>query len=207
MRIELNNYAKIKILHDVFSGIGIVFCITSLGVLNNIQIFFKLFLGVILGIIIAVKYYRDEDFKEAYLKMSLKREVKEELLKERNEEIKFLVQGTQDMKNFIINTVSLGVSMAKINADIKYKEKIDTIKKFVKDIEHVYEIDETVKQRIEAKFNEECNALDTIKNLKDLKLSVFVQNKITDLLWKIALADDYLSTEEEKLINSWNQFM
>ena len=41
------------------------------------------------------------------------------------------------------------------------------------------------------------------KELKDLKLSIWVKNKINNLLWQIIYENGNLGTEEEKLLNDW----
>ena len=45
--------------------------------------------------------------------------------------------------------------------------------------------------------------LEITKELKDLKLTVWVKNKINNLLWQIIYEKGNLGREEEKLLNDW----
>lgn len=93
--------------------------------------------------------------------------------------------------------------MINLNPDVKRAEKIEILREFLKDIENFYELKEETKLNVEEILKSNPNILEITKELKDLKLSIWVKNKINNLLWQIIYENGSLGTEAEKLLNDW----
>lgn len=82
-----NSYYKKIMLGRIFSGIGIVFFITSLRNFN-IGTLLKISVGLFIGILFIIKNYTDEQIKEVLIRQKAEEKAKEELQKEKEQEIR-----------------------------------------------------------------------------------------------------------------------
>ena len=112
-------------------------------------------------------------------------------------------EGSRDVNRLVLAVISLGTAMINLNPDVKRAEKIEILREFLKDIENLYELKEETKLNAEKIFKSNPDILEITKELKDLKLSIWVNNKINNLLWQIVYENGNLGTEEEKLLNKW----
>lgn len=197
-----NSYYKKIMLGRIFSGIGVVFFITSLRNFN-LEIFIKISVGILIGILFIIKNYTDEQIKEVLIGQKAEEKAKEKLQKEKEQEIRLWFEGSRDINRLVLTVISLGTAMINLNPDVKRAEKIEILREFLKDIENFYEIKEETKLNAEKIFKSNPDILEITKELKDLKLSIWVKNKINNLLWQIIYENGNLGTEEEKLLNDW----
>lgn len=197
-----NSYYKKIMLGRIFSGIGVVFFITSLRNFN-LGTLLKISVGILIGILFIIKNYTDEQIKEVLIKQKDEEKAKEELQKEKEQEIRLWFEGSRDINRLVLTVISLGTAMINLNPDVKRAEKIEILREFLKDIENFYEIKEETKLNAEKIFKSNPDILEITKELKDLKLSIWVKNKINNLLWQIIYENGNLGTEEEKLLNDW----
>lgn len=197
-----NSYYKKIMLGRIFSGIGVVFFITSLRNFN-LEIFIKISVGILIGILFIIKNYTDEQIKEVLIRQKAEEKAKEKLQKEKEQEIRLWFEGSRDINRLVLAVISLGTAMINLNPDVKRAEKIEILREFLKDIENFYEIKEETKLNAEKIFKSNPDILEITKELKDLKLSIWVKNKINNLLWQIIYENGNLGTEEEKLLNDW----
>ena len=197
-----NSYYKKIMLGRIFSGIGIVFFITSLRNFN-IGTLLKISVGLFIGILFIIKNYTDEQIKEVLIRQKAEEKAKEELQKEKEQEIRLWFEGSRDVNRLVLAVISLGTAMINLNPDVKRAEKIEILREFLKNIESLYELKEETKLNAEEILKSNPDILEITKELKDLKLSVWVKNKINNLLWQIIYENGNLGTEEEKLLNNW----
>lgn len=197
-----NLYYKKIMLGRIFSGIGVVFFITSLKGFN-LEILIKISVGILIGILFIIKNYTDEQIKEVLLKQIAEEKAKEEMRKEKEKEIRLWFEGSRDINRLTLAIISLGITMINLNYDIKRAEKIEVLRKFLKNIESLYEIKDETKLKIEEILKSNPNVLEVREELKELKLSVWVRNQINNLLWQIIYKNGSLGMEEEKLLNDW----
>ncbi|MFR3298952.1 MAG: hypothetical protein ACLTQH_03695 [Fusobacterium sp.] len=197
-----NSYYKKIMLGRIFSGIGVVFFITSLRNFN-LGTLLKISLGILIGILFIIKNYTNEQIKEVLIRQKAEEKAKEELQKEKEQEIRLWFEGSRDVNRLVLAVISLGTAMINLNPDVKRAEKIEILREFLKDIENLYELKEETKLNAEKIFKLNPDILEITKELKDLKLSVWVKNKINNLLWQIIYENGNLGTEEEKLLNDW----
>ena len=197
-----NSYYKKIMLGRIFSGIGVVFFITSLRNFN-IGTLLKISVGLFIGILFIIKNYTDEQIKEVLIRQKAEEKAKEKLQKEKEQEIRLWFEGSRDINRLVLTVISLGTAMINLNPDVKRAEKIEILREFLKDIENFYEIKEETKLNAEKIFKSNPDILEITKELKDLKLSIWVKNKINNLLWQIIYENGNLGTEEEKLLNDW----
>lgn len=197
-----NSYYKKIMLGRIFSGIGVVFFITSLRNFN-LGTLLKISVGILIGILFIIKNYTDEQIKEVLIRQKAKEKAKEELQKEKEQEIRLWFEGSRDVNRLVLTVISLGTAMINLNPDVKRTEKIEILREFLKDIENFYEIKEETKLNAEKIFKSNPDILEITKELKDLKLSIWVKNKINNLLWQIIYENGNLGMEEEKLLNDW----
>lgn len=197
-----NSYYKKIMLGRIFSGIGVVFFITSLRNFN-IGTLLKISVGLFIGILFIIKNYTDEQIKEVLIRQKAEEKAKEELQKEKEQEIRLWFEGSRDVNRLVLAVISLGTAMINLNPDVKRTEKIEILREFLKDIENFYEIKEETKLNAEKIFKSNPDILEITKELKDLKLSIWVKNKINNLLWQIIYENGNLGMEEEKLLNDW----
>lgn len=197
-----NSYYKKIMLGRIFSGIGVVFFITSLRNFN-IGTLLKISVGLFIGILFIIKNYTDEQIKEVLIRQKAEEKAKEELQKEKEQEIRLWFEGSRDVNRLVLAVISLGTAMINLNPDVKRAEKIEILREFLKDIENLYELKEETKLNVEEILKSNPDILEITKELKDLKLSIWVKNKINNLLWQIIYENGNLGTEEEKLLNNW----
>ncbi len=197
-----NSYYKKIMLGRIFSGIGVVFFITSLRNFN-LGTLLKISVGILIGILFIIKNYTDEQIKEVLIRQKAEEKAKEELQKEKEQEIRLWFEGSRDVNRLVLTVISLGTAMINLNPDVKRAEKIEILRKFLKNIESLYEIKEETKLNTEEILKSNPDMLEITKELKDLKLSVWVKNKINNLLWQIIYENGNLGREEEKLLNDW----
>lgn len=197
-----NSYYKKIMLGRIFSGIGVVFFITSLRDFN-LGTLLKISLGIFIGVLFIIKNYTDEQIKEVLIRQKAEEKAKEELQKEKEQEIRLWFEGSRDVNRLVLAVISLGTAMINLNPDVKRTEKIEILREFLKDIENFYEIKEETKLNAEKIFKSNPDILEITKELKDLKLSIWIKNKINNLLWQIIYENGNLGTEEEKLLNDW----
>ena len=197
-----NSYYKKIMLGRIFSGIGVVFFITSLRNFN-IGTLLKISVGLFIGILFIIKNYTDEQIKEVLIRQKAEEKAKEELQKEKEQEIRLWFEGSRDVNRLVLAVISLGTAMINLNPDVKRTEKIEILREFLKDIENFYELKEETKLNVEEILKSNPDILEITKELKDLKLSIRVKNKINNLLWQIIYENGNLGTEEEKLLNNW----
>ena len=197
-----NSYYKKIMLGRIFSGIGVVFFITSLRDFN-LGTLLKISLGIFIGVLFIIKNYTDEQIKEVLIRQKAEEKAKEELQKEKEQEIRLWFEGSRDVNRLVLTVISLGTAMINLNPDVKRTEKIEILREFLKDIENFYEIKEETKLNAEKIFKSNPDILEITKELKDLKLSIWVKNKINNLLWQIIYENGNLGREEEKLLNDW----
>lgn len=197
-----NSYYKKIMLGRIFSGIGVVFFITSLRNFNLVTLL-KISVGILIGILFIIKNYTDEQIKEVLIRQKAEEKAKEELQKEKEQEIRLWFEGSRDVNRLVLAVISLGTAMINLNPDVKRAEKIEILREFLKNIESFYELKEETKLNAEEILKSNPDILKITKELKDLKLSVWVRNKINNLLWKIVYENGNLGTEEEKLLNDW----
>ena len=197
-----NSYYKKIMLGRIFSGIGVVFFITSLRNFN-LGTLLKISVGILIGILFIIKNYTDEQIKEVLIRQKAEEKVKEELQKEKEQEIRLWFEGSRDVNRLVLAVISLGTAMINLNPDVKRTEKIEILREFLKDIENLYELKEKTKLNVEEILKSNPDILEITKELKDLKLSIWVKNKINNLLWQIIYENGNLGTEEEKLLNDW----
>ena len=197
-----NSYYKKIMLGRIFSGIGVVFFITSLRNFN-LGTLLKISVGILIGILFIIKNYTDEQIKEVLIRQKAEEKAKEELQKEKEQEIRLWFEGSRDVNRLVLAVISLGTAMINLNPDVKRAEKIEILRKFLKNIESLYEIKEETKLNTEEILKSNPDMLEITKELKDLKLSVWVKNKINNLLWQIIYENGNLGREEEKLLNDW----
>lgn len=197
-----NSYYKKIMLGRIFSGIGVVFFITSLRNFN-LEIFIKISVGILIGVLFIIKNYTDEQIKEVLIRQKAEEKAKEELQKEKEQEIRLWFEGSRDVNRLVLAVISLGTAMINLNPDVKRAEKIEILREFLKDIENFYELKEETKLNVEEILKSNPDILEITKELKDLKLSIWVKNKINNLLWQIIYENGNLGTEEEKLLNDW----
>lgn len=197
-----NSYYKKIMLGRIFSGIGVVFFITSLRNFN-IGTLLKISVGLFIGILFIIKNYTDEQIKEVLIRQKAEEKAKEELQKEKEQEIRLWFEGSRDVNRLVLAVISLGTAMINLNPDVKRAEKIEILREFLKDIENFYELKEETKLNVEEILKSNPDILEITKELKDLKLSIRVKNKINNLLWQIIYENGNLGTEEEKLLNNW----
>lgn len=197
-----NSYYKKIMLGRIFSGIGVVFFITSLRNFN-IGTLLKISVGLFIGILFIIKNYTDEQIKEVLIRQKAEEKAKEELQKEKEQEIRLWFEGSRDVNRLVLAVISLGTAMINLNPDVKRAEKIEILREFLKDIENLYELKEETKLNVEEILKSNPDILEITKELKDLKLSIRVKNKINNLLWQIIYENGNLGTEEEKLLNNW----
>ena len=153
--------------------------------------------------LIIIKNYTDEQIKEVLIRQKAEEKAKEELQKEKEQEIRLWFEGSRDVNRLVLTVISLGTAMINLNPDVKRAEKIEILRKFLKNIESLYEIKEETKLNTEEILKSNPDMLEITKELKDLKLSVWVKNKINNLLWQIIYENGNLGREEEKLLNDW----
>lgn len=197
-----NSYYKKIMLGRIFSGIGVVFFITSLRNFN-LGTLLKISLGILIGILFIIKNYTDEQIKEVLIRQKAEEKAKEELQKEKEQEIRLWFEGSRDVNRLVLAVISLGTAMINLNPDVKRTEKIEILREFLKDIENLYELKEETKLNVEEILKSNPDILEITKELKDLKISIWVKNKINNLLWQIIYENGNLGTEEEKLLNDW----
>lgn len=197
-----NSYYKKIMLGRIFSGIGVVFFITSLRNFN-LEIFIKISVGILIGVLFIIKNYTDEQIKEVLIRQKAEEKAKKELQKEKEQEIRLWFEGSRDVNRLVLTVISLGTAMINLTPDVKRTEKIEILREFLKDIENFYELKEETKLNAEKIFKSNPDILEITKELKDLKLSIWVKNKINNLLWQITYENGNLGTEEEKLLNNW----
>ena len=197
-----NSYYKKIMLGRIFSGIGVVFFITSLRNFN-LGTLLKISVGILIGILFIIKNYTDEQIKEVLIRQKAEEKAKEELQKEKEQEIRLWFEGSRDVNRLVLTVISLGTAMINLNPDVKRAEKIEILRKFLKNIESLYEIKEETKLNTEEILKSNPDMLEITKELKDLKLSIWVKNKINNLLWQIIYENGNLGREEEKLLNDW----
>ena len=197
-----NSYYKKIMLGRIFSGIGVVFFITSLRDFN-LGTLLKISLGIFIGVLFIIKNYTDEQIKEVLIRQKAEEKAKEELQKEKEQEIRLWFEGSRDVNRLVLAVISLGTAMINLTPDVKRAEKIEILRKFLKNIESLYEIKEETKLNTEEILKSNPDMLEITKELKDLKLSVWVKNKINNLLWQIIYENGNLGREEEKLLNDW----
>lgn len=197
-----NSYYKKIMLGRIFSGIGVVFFIISLRNFN-LEIFIKISVGILIGILFIIKNYTDEQIREVLIRQKAEEKAKEELQKEKEQEIRLWFEGSRDVNRLVLTVISLGTAMINLNPDVKRAEKTEILREFLKDIENFYEIKEETKLNAEKIFKSNPDILEITKELKDLKLSIWVKNKINNLLWQIIYENGNLGREEEKLLNDW----
>lgn len=197
-----NSYYKKIMLGRIFSGIGVVFFITSLRDFK-LEILIKISVGILIGILFIIKNYTDEQIKEVLIKQKAEEKAKEELQKEKEQEIRLWFEGSRDINRLVLAIISLGTAMINLNPDVKRAEKTEILREFLKNIESFYELKEETKLNAEEILKSNPDMLDITKELKDLKLSIWVKNKINNLLWQIIYENGNLGTEEEKLLNNW----
>ena len=197
-----NSYYKKIMLGRIFSGIGVVFFITSLRDFN-LGTLLKISLGIFIGVLFIIKNYTDEQIKEVLIRQKAEEKAKEELQKEKEQEIRLWFEGSRDVNRLVLAVISLGTAMINLNPDVKRAEKIEILREFLKDIENFYELKEETKLNVEEILKSNPDILEITKELKDLKLSIRVKNKINNLLWQIIYENGNLGTEEEKLLNNW----
>lgn len=201
-----NSYYKKIMLGRIFSGIGVVFFITSLRDFN-LEIFIKISVGILIGILFIIKNYTDEQIKEVLIRQKAEEKVKEELQKEKEQEIRLWFEGSRDINRLVLAVISLGTAMINLNPDVKRAEKTEILREFLKDIENLYELKEETKLNVEKILKSNPDILETKKELKDLRLSIWVKNKINNLLWQIIYENGSLGAEEEKLLNDWQLYL
>ena len=197
-----NSYYKKIMLGRIFSGIGVVFFITSLRDFN-LGTLLKISLGIFIGVLFIIKNYTDEQIKEVLIRQKAEEKAKEELQKEKEQEIRLWFEGSRDVNRLVLAVISLGTAMINLTPDVKRAEKIEILREFLKNIESLYELKEETKLNAEEILKSNPDILEITKELKDLKLSVWVKNKINNLLWQIIYENGNLGTEEEKLLNDW----
>ena len=197
-----NSYYKKIMLGRIFSGIGVVFFITSLRNFN-IGTLLKISVGLFIGILFIIKNYTDEQIKEVLIRQKAEEKAKEELQKEKEQEIRLWFEGSRDVNRLVLAVISLGTAMINLNPDVKRAEKIEILREFLKDIENFYELKEETKLNVEEILKSNPDILEITKELKDLKLSIRVKKEINNLLWQIIYENGNLGTEEEKLLNNW----
>lgn len=197
-----NSYYKKIMLGRIFSGIGVVFFITSLRNFN-LGTLLKMSVGILIGILFIIKNYTDEQIKEVLIRQKAEEKAKEELQKEKEQEIRLWFEGSRDVNRLVLAVISLGTAMINLNPDVKRAEKIEILREFLKNIESFYELKEETKLNAEEILKSNPDILKITKELKDLKLSIWVKNKINNLLWQIIYENGNLGTEEEKLLNDW----
>ena len=197
-----NSYYKKIMLGRIFSGIGVVFFITSLRNFN-IGTLLKISVGLFIGILFIIKNYTDEQIKEVLIRQKAEEKAKEELQKEKEQEIRLWFEGSRDVNRLVLAVISLGTAMINLTPDVKRAEKIEILREFLKNIESLYELKEETKLNAEEILKSNPDILEITKELKDLKLSVWVKNKINNLLWQIIYENGNLGREEEKLLNDW----
>lgn len=197
-----NSYYKKIMLGRIFSGIGVVFFITSLRNFN-LGTLLKMSVGILIGILFIIKNYTDEQIKEVLIRQKAEEKAKEELQKEKEQEIRLWFEGSRDVNRLVLAVISLGTAMINLNPDVKRAEKIEILREFLKNIESFYELKEETKLNAEEILKSNPDILKITKELKDLKLSILVKNKINNLLWQIIYENGNLGTEEEKLLNDW----
>lgn len=197
-----NSYYKKIMLGRIFSGIGVVFFITSLRDFN-LGTLLKISLGIFIGVLFIIKNYTDEQIKEVLIRQKAEEKAKEELQKEKEQEIRLWFEGSRDVNRLVLAVISLGTAMINLNPDVKRAEKIEILREFLKNIESLYELKEETKLNAEEILKSNPDILEITKELKDLKLSVWVKNKINNLLWQIIYENGNLGREEEKLLNDW----
>lgn len=201
-----NSYYKKIMLGRIFSGIGVVFFITSLKWFN-LEILIKISVGILIGILFIIKNYTDEQIKEVLLKQIAEEKVKEEMQKEREKEIRLWFEGSRDINRLTLAIISLGTAMINLNPNVKRAEKTKILREFLKNIESLYEIKEETKLNAEEILKSNTDILKIKKELKELKLSVWVRNQINNLLWQIIYENGSLGMEEEKLLNDWQSYL
>lgn len=201
-----NSYYKKIMLGRIFSGIGVVFFITSLRDFN-LEIFIKISVGILIGILFIIKNYTDEQIKEVLIRQKAEEKVKEELQKEKEQEIRLWFEGSRDINRLVLAVISFGTAMINLNPDVKRAEKTEILREFLKDIENLYELKEETKLNVEKILKSNPDILETKKELKDLRLSIWVKNKINNLLWQIIYENGSLGAEEEKLLNDWQLYL
>ena len=197
-----NSYYKKIMLGRIFSGIGVVFFITSLRNFN-LGTLLKISVGIFIGVLFIIKNYTDEQIKEVLIRQKAEEKAKEELQKEKEQEIRLWFEGSRDVNRLVLAVISLGTAMINLIPDVKRAEKIEILREFLKNIESLYELKEETKLNAEEILKSNPDILEITKELKDLKLSVWVKNKINNLLWQIIYENGNLGTEEEKLLNDW----
>lgn len=197
-----NSYYKKIMLGRIFSGIGVVFFITSLRNFN-LGTLLKISVGIFIGVLFIIKNYTDEQIKEVLIRQKAEEKAKEELQKEKEQEIRLWFEGSRDVNRLVLAVISLGTAMINLTPDVKRAEKIEILREFLKNIESLYELKEETKLNAEEILKSNPDILEITKELKDLKLSVWVKNKINNLLWQIIYENGNLGTEEEKLLNDW----
>ncbi len=197
-----NSYYKKIMLGRIFSGIGVVFFITSLRDFN-LGTLLKISLGIFIGVLFIIKNYTDEQIKEVLIRQKAEEKAKEELQKEKEQEIRLWFEGSRDVNRLVLAVISLGTAMINLTPDVKRAEKIEILREFLKNIESLYELKEETKLNAEEILKSNPDILEITKELKDLKLSVWVKNKINNLLWQIIYENGNLGREEEKLLNDW----
>ena len=153
--------------------------------------------------LIIIKNYTDEQIKEVLIRQKAEEKAKEELQKEKEQEIRLWFEGSRDVNRLVLTVISLGTAMINLNPDVKRAEKIEILREFLKNIESLYELKEETKLNAEEILKSNPDILEITKELKDLKLSVWVKNKINNLLWQIIYENGNLGREEEKLLNDW----
>ena len=189
-------------MEEIFSGIGVVFFITSLRDFN-LGTLLKISLGIFIGVLFIIKNYTDEQIKEVLIRQKAEEKAKEELQKEKEQEIRLWFEGSRDVNRLVLAVISLGTAMINLTPDVKRAEKIEILREFLKNIESLYELKEETKLNAEKILKSNPDILEITKELKDLKLSVWVKNKINNLLWQIIYENGNLGREEEKLLNDW----
>ena len=197
-----NSYYKKIMLGRIFSGIGVVFFITSLRDFN-LGTLLKISLGIFIGVLFIIKNYTDEQIKEVLIRQKAEEKAKEELQKEKEQKIRLWFEGSRDVNRLVLAVISLGTAMINLTPDVKRAEKIEILREFLKNIESLYELKEETKLNAEEILKSNPDILEITKELKDLKLSVWVKNKINNLLWQIIYENGNLGREEEKLLNDW----
>lgn len=199
-------YEKRVVLEKIFTGIGIVLFFYSLFDFN-LTALIKIVIGIVIGSLISVKVTEEEAIKKVLLKEQIISEEKRKRQEEKNEEIKLWITGSKDMNELILSIVSLGVIITRLSHFEKLEEKMNVIKEFVKEIENFYEFKEQTKARITEIMKSEPDLFEVTKNLRELEISDYVENKISDFLWQIVLENGYLGIEEEKLLHSWSLYV
>lgn len=77
-----NSYYKKIMLGRIFSGIGLVFFITSLKDFN-LAVLIKILIGFLIGILFIIKNYTDEQIKEVLIRKEAEESVRKELQQEK----------------------------------------------------------------------------------------------------------------------------